>query len=662
MGKNGFYIAVVIGCLLLFVVFFRRRKQTDFDSFFGDTEIVKEFDEPPVPTAVPAALMNATQDSGNGNTECEKSGYVALTLTNPSTVPVTVNLIDVLASANAATATSSVPTPSGVYAMLVTSDYIFALKDSGLELYAYNYATSTTTTIALPLAINDGQAGSISQANGNLYIVSRTIISVVSMTTLELVTQFTVPGITSTTAFNALYTSFWKNNLYVAYKGLFGNMAMAIIDTLNISISFVDSSLINLGANPNICALVYPKYNYGESGRYGYITVNDIMATNRIGVFDFEDNVFVTSVTGLPAAPQASYAGRGATMANGFLYVPGSTVINIIDTSTNAYLSSISSAFLGFSIFNNQNYIYSNASTEIKVIDINTNTIVDSIVVSPISDSTIINNILYVGSNGSSANAYAIDVNESNVGVVNTVIKSYNLTPATINISMAFNQTNVIMASVGVESAIGNIPIPVILSNQAVININSMANFINNPGEICGIFYRSLTVAQMSNAFSIDWTEITGNTNNYKLIPITYKDTMSMLNQIYVSKFFKPIIINNNLAFYHVINPGEDVYVKIYVRKFISTTDMLKTGKIAPTNTNGFNPPEPDEDNEDEGWMDVEEVEEGEWGAVHIQCPEPTPEIDETDHEYESEPDLENFEEEFEDEFGEDGWLAGGLR
>ena len=161
-----------------------------------------------------------------------------------------------------------------------------------------------------------------------------------------------------------------------------------------------------------------------------------------------------------------------------------------------------------------------------------------------------------------------------------------------------------------------------------------MANMQQNPGEICGIFYRSLTVAQMSNILSVDFNEATGEKATYKLVPITYKDAMSMLNQIYISKFYKPIVINNTINLHHVINPGENVYIKIYVRNYVANTTLLETGKIEASETGTgigaiYNADKEyaevldDQEKEaEQDWMTVEEVESGQWGAIHIQCEE----------------------------------------
>jgi hypothetical protein len=61
---------------------------------------------------------------------------------------------------------------------------------------------------------------------------------------------------------------------------------------------------------------------------------------------------------------------------------------------------------------------------------------------------------------------------------------------------------------------------------------------------------------------------------------------------------------------------------------------MLKTGSIGVSETKNTSVMKGEDENkeeDDEGWMSVEEVEAGEWDVIHIQCPEDTEDKEEED-------------------------------
>ncbi len=636
--KKGHYVAVILACLLLFLIFIRRRRRSEYDDFFSDTEIVKDFNESPAPTVVPNSLMNSQIESGNGNSECEQGGYVDMTLTNPSTVPITVDLINLggYFSGGSGSVATSTALPGCVGIINSYNGFIYTVNPFTADLYITNATLTPSTTVTVSLSPNDfggsPGVGNIMFYNGFAYIGGNAYVSVINTATGQLVDNILLPGQTNLNSENNKYMSVYGSNIYVVSTDTGTNdMIVSVINSItNTIIQNITSS-----GGPYGSDIIFPQYNNGATYPKCYIITG---GSTTLTVFDFTLNTFLTTII----CPSLSGIGvPGCCLVNNLLYIPGINGVDIINVVTDTFVGTISIPGVGvnYAVYNGQNSVYVNlTSGNIAVININTNTVVATIVtgLSFLSATYIFQGTLYTGTTDTSGNILSINAKEQE-SLWNTIEHTYNVLPANSfqNISLySYNgNNNIIIAgfsnapSFDFSGAFATVPTLPPLPDNQIIGLNNMQNFINNPGEICGIFYRSLTVAQMQNVFSVNFTAPTGEVSDYKLIPITHKDPMSVLNQIYISKFFKPILINNGLSIFHVINPGENIYIKIYVRNFMSNVEMLKTGKIKISSTSstsvfrGGDVPEPDEEQQDseEEWMTVEEVEEGEWQAVHIE-------------------------------------------
>lgn len=650
MVKKGIYIAVIISCLLLILIIFRKRR-SEFDNFFSDVDIVKDFAEPTYPTAVPGPLMNTQVSSGNGTSECEQNGYVSMTLTNPSTLPITVDLINLSGyiSGGAGSTATETALPGPVSIINSYNGIVYSINFIVGDLYITdtNVTPSITSTLSLAPDFVGGAptVGNIIFLNGNAYISGNAFTTVVNTATNTIIAQLALPGITNLNTFNNRYSSVFGNNVYVVSTSTdLTTMYVSIIDSITNTII----SSVSAPANPFGNDIIFPEYNYGAVYPKCYIQKG---SSTELAVFSFESNTFLPSIT----SPSLSGTPYGAALANNLLYVPGLNGIDIINPVTDTFIGTISipGETCTFVNFNNQTSLYvSLQSGSIKVIDITTNLVINTINTGFIAllDTYIFQGILYAGDSDISGNVIAVNVTEG-LSTTNNITNTYNLSPAAffsgINLSSTTGNNSIILAGFNgtfpdFVGYIANVPAMPPITNTQVIGLNNMQNFINNPGEICGIFYRSLTVAQMSNVFSVQFTDPLGSVTDYKLIPITHKDTMSVLNQIYIDKFFKKILINNGLSIFHVVNPGENIYIKIYVKDYVSNVEMLKTGKIKSVSTgtssvfgkgNEVDPNGPeDEDSDQEDseenekqedeWLTIDEVEEEEWEEVHIQLPE----------------------------------------
>ncbi len=635
MGKGVGYIFAVVAGLLLIFLFKRRRNEGMYDNFFSDAEIIRDYEEPPEPTAVPAALMPSQVDDGNKNTECEQGGYMAFTFPNPTANPITLNivnpseyyqsLIDFYASQSGV---ANDYTVGGSLTATLEANGLYYCMDRGSSAVKIFNPVSGSLVSNIPLAPNlinvlDANNGESSIISGNLLIIPG----------LRYVTFIDIDpnsGTYNQVIANTDCGAGWKLNTCSIFGGFVYVMALngALSGYKKIDLS----TFINTISNqfPSVCTAnpAFPNSKFGQtSAQYLYLFDN-VLSSCR--VYDtFTDTPIGTFTLSGPTTGQPCIAGTD-------IYVPQANNVDIFDTGSNSVTGSIPITFTAlFSLFNGNDTIYLSGVTGITALQVSTSTIINTIATGFLSEVIIIsNNLLYASNSLGVSNIAIIDTDE-NSATYNTITSTISGTTTALNnpIAITTPSLNVLFTSVGgsTVTTISTVTTNV-LNSQIGVNLSNMANMQANPGMICGIFYRCLTVAQMNNVLSIDYQEVTGNGNTYKLIPITYKDTMSVLNQIYVSKFFKPIIINNNLNLYHVINPGENVYLKIYVKNYVSNVELLKTGKIGVSETKntsvfkgGYGMNEEDEsegDDDDEGWMTVDEVEAGEWNVIHIQCPE----------------------------------------
>ncbi len=644
--KNFTGIVVVIIGLLLFVILSRKKKkQSMYDNFFSDAEIVKDFEEAAIPTAVPAAMMDAQEDSGNKGTECEEGGYMSFTFPNPTPNPITLNIVDpqqyyqTLNSFYSSQINTS--TTYNIGGILTSSLYINNLiygldRTSGagqVRVFDPETNVSVVNISILPNEID------IVGANGNNSIVYNNLLivpgfryaSIIDVNPSSVTYNQLIANVDCGVG-NVLNTcSVFGSFVYVTCSGTQKGLKKISLST------FLVVSTFN-GAAADISSS-FPNFAISQTtNRFIYLFEK---TTTTFIVYDtLTDTISSTGAMTVQNSLQPCLVGTD-------LYIPQNNNIDIFSTISNSVTDNIT--VTGKSIleivFNSENTIYctTNASS-VEAIDINSNTIITSIstaaFISTGADSMIISaGILYVGGSSFNGTFISIDTNESDI-TYNTITShiSTGLSSPLIHPIIVLNgsKTNIYFTSLNnhfiTNSLVANNV--TVITDQISINLNNMHNMQANPGMICGIFYRSLTVAQMSNVFSIDFNNALGVLNSYKLIPITYKDTMSMLNQIYVSQFHQPLIINNNLNLYHVINPGENVYVKIYVKNYVSNVDLLNTGEINVSETKDSSvfkggdteQEESEEDQEsqddEEGWMTVEEVEAGEWDIIHIQCEE----------------------------------------
>ncbi len=645
--KNAGVVIVIVTLLLLFVILFKRKKQSLHDNFFSDAEIVKDFDEAPVPTAVPNSMMNAQVDSGTGNTECEQGGYMAFTFPNPTPNPITLNIVDPQQYyqqlndyySSAGNQTSSYSLGANLSTALIANGYIYSVHSlsSGFSSKVSVFDPVTNLNILdIPL-LRDSDAVSAADTiiYNQLLIIPGSSIAIASELSIidvnpnsptynQLLTNVLL-GVSIVSSSIAVF----GNNIYVVFNGGAGH-GLKKIDLTTFTVT-----TINL--TPSSVTCIYPNYRRGQtSDQYIYL-----FQAGPAGFVVF-DTVTDTIVTGGAIAGGA----LSATSVNNNLYVgQNNGGIAILNMGSNTVTSIIPTGVddIEASVYNGYNTLYAASGTD-SVIAINTvsNTVVATIDVSAYitlgSNSFLLTGTsLYAGGTNTSGIIVQINTDESSAtwNTISSTISTGIASPLQLPIVAIgddnFNVYFVASASGSLTNTLVTYPVNV-LTDQIGINLNNMANMQANPGMICGIFYRSLTVAQMSNVFSIDYNNAFGETSTYKLVPFTYKDTMSVLNQIYVSKFYQPIIINNNLNLYHVINPGENVYIKIYVKEYISNVEMLKTGNISVSTTNstsihnqGDVDQEDDEDEEqqeDEDWMTIEEVENEEWAAIHIECEE----------------------------------------
>lgn len=646
MGKDkSFWIAGIVGLLLLLFVLFRRKKVGgEFDTFFSDAEVVNNLEEHIEPSAVPASLMPSQVDSGNGDTECEQSGYMSFTFPNPTPFPITLDIVNpqnyyqTLSNYTASQLNSNVNYNLGtvsIRASLYANGLLYGIDRSATSTIAvFNPSTNSLVT-SIPISPNTlsivGGDGVNSVIYNNLLIVPGfRYVTIIDVNPLS-GTYNQIIATIDCGAGNILNTiSIFGTTAYITTSGTINGLKKIDLTSFSVIGAFGIAA-----SGINSC---FPNYAFSQStSRYIYL----FETSTTFIVFDtFTDTTLASGLMSVASGGQPVLVGVN-------LYVPQNANIDIFSTVSNSVTGSI--PILGKSIlqviFNGANTLYatSNASS-IEAVNVNTNTLITSIstsaYISTGNNSMIINaGVLYVGGSNAAGTIITIDTNESD--------PAYNTITGSINTTLNQPLGRPILASSGVTAnvyftAINShfisntlIVVPSTpLTSQVQINLNNMANMQQNPGEICGIFYRSLTVAQMSNVFQVNWTDVNGAQDNYKLIPITYKDTMSMLNQIYVSKFFRPIVVDNTLNFYHVINPGENVYIKIYVRTYVSNITLLETGEIKPSETGTgegaiYNPDkeyadelQQEEEDKEADWMDVEEVEAGTWGNVHINCPE----------------------------------------
>lgn len=636
-------IGSLVITLLLFVILFNRKKKNSlYDNFFDDAEIIKDFEEAPIPSAVPAPLMDAQQDSGNKETECEQGGYMAFTFPNPTPNPITVNIISpsqyyqsIQAYYDSQASSTTNYSVGGNLSATQQANGLYYGMDRNLSTVRIFNPTTGVSVSNVSLAPN--QLNIVGGGHGEEAIIVNNLLIIPGFRYVSVIDVNPISG-----TYNQLMASVdcgagsrlnncavFGSFVYVSYHN--GSLSgFRKISLSSLTLITTNQVVSTCTANPT-----FPNYKLGQtSSQYLYIMDN----VNAIC------NVWDTSTDTLVTASVISNATTGQPcIAVNEIYIPQASNIDVFNTGSNSVTDTITTSITcTFALFNGSDTVYlSGSSTGITPIQVSTNTLLPIVTTGFISNVTIIsNNLLYASDSQllSTSDIALIDTNE-NSSTYDTVTATITNTLASLNnpiiisgppvsvLFTSFNQASVTNTVVGVSTSA--------LTDQIVVNLNNMENMQANPGMICGIFYRSLTVAQMSNVFSLDYNNALGETNTYKLIPITYKDTMSMLNQIYVSKFFQPIIINNNLNLYHVINPGENVYIKIYVKNYISNVEMLKTGEIGISKTEDSSvfkggDTEEENDQDEEGWMTIDEVEAGEWDVIHIQCDGETTE-DETE-------------------------------
>jgi len=639
MGNRSTVVAVTIGFLLLFLVLFRRKKiglNTEFSNFFSDAEIVDNLEEAPLATSVPASMMQRQKEGGVGETDCEKSGYMSFNFPNPTPNPITLDIVnpqtyyqtleDYSASQLNSNTNYNVGEGVSLFACVYANSLFYSIQISSFAINIYNPLLNTTSNVNISPNKTTTFSNIISY-NGMIIISGIGIVTIIDANPSS-PTYNTVLVHINCTPFIELFSI-----------SVFGNIIYVIgLNSTTYKISLKTFSLIgSFTTGLNSIVSTVPSYSIGQiTNRYIYYFGQSGGTTNTVHVYD----TFTDSVIAIPSLSNNA-SGQPCIVGNN-IYVPEINNIDVFSTISNTIIANIPTTISGlFAQYNGQStvYITSGTNPNVLVINTNTNTIITTIVTGFTCNSLIVNNhLLYVGDFGLSGNIDVIDVNETSAtfNQITAYISTGLVTltnPVLIINGLTTNVSFVSEASSNISNSLISIP-PSTLTDSVAININNMANMQQNPGEICGIFYRSLTVEQMSNILSVDFNEATGEKATYKLVPITYKDAMSMLNQIYISKFYKPIVINNTINLHHVINPGENVYIKIYVRNYVANTTLLETGKIEASETGTgigaiYNADKEyaevldDQEKEaEQDWMTVEEVESGQWGAIHIQCEE----------------------------------------
>jgi len=622
-GKKAIWIAVIILALLLFFMLKKKRRNIDdtFDAFFSDAEIINDFDEPDLQTPLPPSELAEQTDTGNGNTKCEQGGYMAFNFPNPTPNPITLNIVNpqeyyqTLNSyyASQVNTNTNYNIGSNAVAMQSANNLLYFIGSMLPSMVIVFDPENNSVVANIDISPNESTAGAVGQNSiiyGNYLIIAmKEYVTFVDINKSSPTYNQVAANIFVSALARMNNLAIFGDYLYVTCNVGLKGLAKINLNTLSLVSTFVLST-------DNLSSM-FPNYRFAQtSNRYMYLFYGS--NTDCI-IFDtFTDTVATTATVSAINSQDPVQVGNN-------LFLPQLNNIDVFDTLSNTVIASIATSVdASFLSYNGQSTVYvSSTSFGIIAIDTNSFSIITTVNTGYSSQMMILKGSnLYAADRVSSGIISIIDTNENSITynqVTNTIstglptLGNPILTSSAVSTKVLFMEIN---SSSFSSSLIATTQTS--LNDSISVNINNIQNLKANPGEICGIFYKSVTVAQMSNVLSVDYNDVLGMLKTYKLIPITYKDPQSILNQIYVSKFHQPIIINNNLNLYHVINPGENVYIKIYVNKYVSNVNMLETGRIEASDT---------KDSEVYGkekprWMTVEEVEEGEWDAVHIQCPE----------------------------------------
>ena len=623
--KKGTYIAIIIACLFLLFKLTKRRR-SDYDEFFSDSEIIRHFDEEDFNEGNPQPLTDLANanPAQNGNDDCDKGGYAEFTFPNPTANPITIDFVkpqDYYAQlstyfADAPFTTTAVATdPSGI----VIANGLWYMKDlSGGSIVVYNPISNLIIT-TISIAPNTGQSGTGLFIFGQklYYVGTQIYVSVIDINPSSATYNQLLTNINCGLGILLFTYAISGNDLYIACSN--GMKRVSMITNLL-------TATLNFGAS--LSSNVYPNYNMNGvvAGNFLYFAPT-IAASTTVTLFNIATNTFVSSLT-FPDTDANSSNGQDGIVVGSYLYLGRDNFVTIVDLDTQLIVSSIATGPILYVTKSTDNTtVYASNVANVQVIDVATQLLVATINVgASITSLFYNNNILYASDNAgvvhliNELNEIASTVSTGVSSLLNPVLYSGGQYPSVIY------PTGSLSSVVSLTSTT-----PDYLSPLAQTNINTIANLVNTAGKVCGIFYRCLTVPQLSNIFQISYNDSMGNNDVFKMVPATYKGIMAVLNQVFINEFFKDVFIDNNINIYHVINPGEEVYIKIYVKDYISSVDILKTGKIQPSLTSdtsvikdsmdsmdnsGYDTE--DEIPQEEEWLTVQEVEDGEWDSIEF--------------------------------------------
>lgn len=624
MGKKT-YLAIIIIALLAILYFYKRRRDGyffgEFDSFDDNLEsydIVKQAREFEIPNPVPAAFNGYTESE----LKCQDSGYVEFTFTNPTANPININLFNSASYYNAINAASSVFSNSSQSFGFTVADFnsygnnYYVLDATNDSFIAYNGATFLqTASLPLPAGINISSSSTINIYNGIAFIkginasappLSRIIavdINTASASYMTILANLPV-------AINAMGSAAYYNGNLIYVGTFLGNAIAAQVSVSSFSVSYTASFF---ATDVDIIYATIRKNNTVVPSNILYIFS---VLQPRIYYLDL-DTFALPTFDVLPAIPVgASYPEAVSCVALNKLYfgLTGGDVA-VVDLNTNTYLYSIPTGGVTTPrvLFNGSNTVYAVGSSVV-AINATTDTPIVTIVTNN-SDSSLINgNYLYIPSSVS-GDIQVIDALETSP-TYNTIINTYTTTAASYGSISILSLVNGIYSCISISGAgnylnIGyNPPAPVNLTQSFLTNAQLLASYAVNNGKICGILYRSITRAQMSNILSINNTETTGDIDVYSIRPASFITTTQFQNQVFIT-FHREVIITNNIQMNHVINPGETIYIRIDINKVATLADALKTGEIQARLNDGEAP---------EPWLTIEEVEGHDFDAVYIEC------------------------------------------
>jgi hypothetical protein len=623
--KKGTYIAIIIACLFLLFKLTKRRR-SDYDEFFSDSEIIRHFDEEDFNEGNPQPLTDLAiaNPAQNGNDDCDKGGYAEFTFPNPTANPITIDFVkpqDYYAQlsayfADAPFTTTAVATnPSGI----VIANGLWYMKDLGSSIVVYNPISNLIiTTIAIAPNIGTLGTGLFIFGQKLYYVGTQRYVSVIDINPNSATYNQLLTNIDCGVGILLFTYAIVGTNLYIAYS-----QGLKKIDTITDTLT----STFNIGTTT--ATNVYPSYNAGGvvTGDYLYWTISSPATTSSV-VWDTITDTPTGGGNIFPDNSSATSSAKSSIAIGNYLYIGRDNFVSIINLTTTAIVSSIATGtIIDMTKSTDNTTIYASSAANVQVIDVATQLLVATINVGATVLSLFYNNNIL----------YASD----NAGVVH-LINALNEISSTVSTGVSSLRNPVlyiggqypsVIYPTAIDSSVVSLvsTTPDYLSPLAQTNINTISNLVNTAGKVCGIFYRCLTVPQLSNIFQISYADSMGNNDVFKMVPAVYKGINAVLNQVFINEFFKDVFIDNNINIYHVINPGEEVYIKIYVKDYISSVDILKTGKIQPSltsntsvmkdsmdsmNNSGYDTE--DEIPQEEEWLTVQEVEDGEWDSIEF--------------------------------------------